>query len=139
IALKARPHAACLVPEKRQELTTEGGLDVVRLYDDLAPYVARLDTAGIRVSLFIEADEQQILAAERIGAPVIELHTGSYAHAAGEAQKFQLLKLRQMADFAAALGLEAHAGHGLTYDNTPDIARILALKELNIGHFLIGE
>ena len=139
IALRHRPHAACLVPERREERTTEGGLDAAGLHNRLAPIVARLGDAGIRVSLFIAPEPRQVEAALRLGAPVIELHTGEYAHASGEAQAAELRRIAEMAALAARNGIEPHAGHGLTYDNVQAIAAIPQLAELNIGHFLIGE
>jgi pyridoxine 5-phosphate synthase len=135
IALKTKPHAACIVPEKRTEITTEGGLDVVRLYSHLEKYVKTLSGAGIRVSLFIDADKAQLDAAKKIGAPVIELHTGAYSH--GQAGEYE--RIVEAARYSAELGLECHAGHGLTFDNVGKIAAIPQLVELNIGHFLIGE
>jgi pyridoxine 5-phosphate synthase len=140
IALKAKPHAACIVPEKREERTTEGGIDVVGHFGRLKPIVAELKSEGIRVSLFIEPDRKQLDAARELGAPVVELHTGAYANAAGEAERERLLKkIHNAAEFGADLGLEIHAGHGLTYDNVKAIAAIPHIRELNIGHFLIGE
>lgn len=143
IALRHRPHAACIVPEKREERTTEGGLDAAGLHNQLAPIVARLADAGIRVSLFIEAEERQLEAAMRLGAPVVEFHTGEYAHAQldgdGEATARELKRIADMAALAAKNGIEPHAGHGLTYDNVQPIAAIPQLAELNIGHYLIGE
>ncbi len=143
IALTHRPHAACIVPEKREERTTEGGLDAAGLHNQLAPIVTRLGDAGIRVSLFIAPDERQLDAALRLGAPVVEFHTGEYAHAAkeigGEAVAVELRRLTDMAALAAKTGIEPHAGHGLTYENVQPIAAIPQLAELNIGHYLIGE
>lgn len=143
IALRYRPHAVCIVPEKREERTTEGGLEVAREENRLAHFIAPLREAGCRVSIFIAADPRQIEAAARIGAPVVELHTGAYcdAHAEGNfAQRdIELEKLRSMAVFAAGLGLEVHAGHGLTYDTVAPVAAFPELIELNIGHFLVGE
>ena len=139
IALRHRPHAACIVPERREERTTEGGLDAAGLHNQLAPIVARLSDAGIRVSLFIAPDPRQIEAAMRLGAPVVELHTGEYAHAEGEGQVAELKRIADMAALAAKNGIEPHAGHGLTYDNVQPIAAIPQLAELNIGHYLIGE
>jgi pyridoxine 5-phosphate synthase len=139
IALRHRPHAACIVPEKREEITTEGGLDADRLYDRLAPLVAELQSVNIRVSLFIEPDPRQIEAALRLGAPVIELHTGRYADLDGEARAGELRRLADAAALAAKNGIEVHAGHGLTYDNVAAIAAIPQVRELNIGHFLVGE
>jgi pyridoxine 5-phosphate synthase len=139
IALRHRPHAACIVPERREERTTEGGLDAAGLHNQLAPVVGRLLDAGIRVSLFIAPDARQIEAAMRLQAPVVELHTGEYAHAEGEAHAAELRRLADMAALAAKNGIEPHAGHGLTYDNVQPVAAIPQLAELNIGHFLIGE
>ena len=139
IALEHRPHAACIVPEKREEVTTEGGLDAAGLHNRLQPVVSRLTDAGIRVSLFIGADERQVEAALRLGAPVVEFHTGDYAHAEGDQVAVELKKIADMAALAAKNGIEPHAGHGLTYDNVQPIAAIPQLAELNIGHYLIGE
>lgn len=139
IALRHRPHAACIVPEKREERTTEGGLEVAGAKDQLRPFVERLTNAGVRVSLFIEPDPRQLDAAKEIGAPVVELHTGAYAEATGAEQERELTRLRDAAAHAHDLGLECHAGHGLTYDNVGPVAAIPAIVELNIGHFLIGE
>ena len=139
IALAHRPHAACIVPEKREERTTEGGLDAAGQLSSLTPIVAALRDAGIRVSLFIEPDPAQIEAAIQLGAPVIEFHTGRYAHLAGAAQAVELQRLSDAAALAAKNGIEAHAGHGLTFDNVIPVAAIPQLRELNIGHFLIGE
>ena len=143
IALLHRPHAACIVPEKREEVTTEGGLDAAGRHERLAPLIAALGAAGIRVSLFIEPDSRQIDAAIRLGAPVIELHTGRYAELGGpedgEARADELRRLAGAAALAAKNGIEVHAGHGLTYDNVGPVAAIPQVKELNIGHFLIGE
>jgi pyridoxine 5-phosphate synthase len=139
IALRHRPHAACIVPERRAERTTEGGLDAAGQHNSLAPIVARLKAAGIRVSLFIAPETAQLDAASRLGAPVVELHTGPYAHAEGEDVAVELARLQAAARYGAALGLEIHAGHGLTFDNVGAVAAIPELAELNIGHFLIGE
>jgi pyridoxine 5-phosphate synthase len=139
IALRHRPHAACIVPEKREERTTEGGIDAAGQHDRLAHLVDRLGEANIRVSLFIEPDPRQIEAAIRLRAPVVELHTGRYAELDGEAQTEELRRLADAAALAAKNGIEIHAGHGLTYDNVGPIAAIPQLRELNIGHFLIGE
>jgi pyridoxine 5-phosphate synthase len=139
IALRHRPHAACLVPEKREERTTEVGLDVRRFRDQLAPYVRRLGEAGIRVSLFIEPDPAQLDAAVALGAPVVELHTGAYCESEGPAQARHLGRIVDAAAHAAAIGLECHAGHGLTFDTVAPVAAISTLAELNIGHFLVGE
>lgn len=143
IALRHRPHAVCIVPEKREERTTEGGLEVAQDENRLAHFIAPLREAGCRVSIFIAADAKQIEAAHRIGAPVIELHTGAYcdAHAEGRfgERDAELERLREMAAYADSLGLEVHAGHGLTYDTVQPIAAMPQVVELNIGHFLIGE
>lgn len=139
IALRIKPHAVCLVPEKREELTTEGGLDIVKLEKQLIPFVQKLQDNGSRVSLFISHSHEQIQAAARIGAKVIELHTGEYAHLIGHAREEERLKLSEGSMLARALGLEVHAGHGLTYDNVAKIAAIPEIVELNIGHFLMGE
>ena len=139
IALKTKPHAACLVPERRQERTTEGGLDAAGQHNHLAYYVDKLGAAGIRVSLFIEPDLRQLEAAIRLGAPVVEFHTGRYAHAEGEARAAELQRIADAAALAVKNGIEPHAGHGLTFDNVPPIAAIPQLAELNIGHFLVGE
>ena len=138
-ALKHKPHAACIVPERREERTTEGGLDAAGQHNRLAPIVSRLADAGIRVSLFIAPEPRQIEAAMKLGAPVVELHTGEYAHAEGEARAVELRRIADMAALAAKNGIEPHAGHGLTYDNVSAIAAIPQLAELNIGHYLIGE
>jgi len=143
IALRHKPHAACIVPEKREERTTEGGLDAAGQHNHLAPIVGRLNDAGIRVSLFIEPDARQIEAAMRLAAPVVELHTGRYAHLGldGDAAgvETELKRIADAAALAAKNGIEAHAGHGLTYENVQPIAAIPQLRELNIGHYLIGE
>ncbi|NIZ15527.1 pyridoxine 5'-phosphate synthase [Phaeobacter sp. HF9A] len=143
IALRHKPHAVCLVPEKREERTTEGGLEVAREENKLAHFIAPLRDAGCRVSIFIAADQKQIEAAHRIGAQVIELHTGAYCdfHAEGDfaARDKELESLREMAAFAHSLGLEVHAGHGLSYETVQPVAAFPEVMELNIGHFLIGE
>ena len=139
IALRHRPHAACIVPERREERTTEGGLDAAGQHNRLAPIVARLSDAGIRVSLFIAPEARQIEAAMKLGAPVVELHTGEYAHAEGEQRAIELKRIADMAALAARNGIEPHAGHGLTYENVQPVAAIPQLAELNIGHYLIGE
>ncbi len=143
IALRHKPHAVCIVPEKREERTTEGGLEVAREENRLAHFIAPLRDAGCRVSIFIAADQKQIEAAHRIGAEVIELHTGAYCdhHAEGNfaARDRELDALQDMATFAHSLGLEVHAGHGLTYATVAPVAAFPEVMELNIGHFLIGE
>jgi pyridoxine 5-phosphate synthase len=143
IALRHRPHAVCIVPEKREERTTEGGLDVARDENRLAHFIAPLAEVGCRVSIFVAADPAQIEAAHRIGAAVVELHTGAYCdfHAEDHAaeREVELARLRDMAAFAQSLGLEVHAGHGLTYETVSPVAGFPEVRELNIGHFLIGE
>ena len=143
IALRHKPHAVCIVPEKREERTTEGGLEVAREENRIAHFIAPLRDAGCRVSIFIAADKRQIEAAHRIGAQVIELHTGAYCdfHAEGNiaARDSELQKLTEMSSLAHSLGLEVHAGHGLTYDTVSPIAQLPEVIELNIGHFIIGE
>ena len=139
IASAVLPHAACLVPERREELTTEGGLDAAGLGSALGKRVEALAAAGIRVSLFIEPDPGQLRAAVALGAPVVELHTGRYCELAGREREAELDRIRSAAELAAELGLECHAGHGLTYDNVGPVAAIETVAELNIGHFLVGE
>ncbi|MGN6154749.1 MAG: pyridoxine 5'-phosphate synthase [Sphingomicrobium sp.] len=139
IALRHRPHAACIVPEKREERTTEGGLDAAGQHDHLAYFVERLGAANIRVSLFIEPTEEQVAAAVSLGAPDVEFHTGRYAHLEGEDRSTELKRIADCAALAAKNGIEPHAGHGLTFDNVQPIAAIPQIAELNIGHFLIGE
>ena len=139
IALRHRPHAACIVPEKREERTTEGGLDAAGQLEQFAPYVDRLKDAGIRVSLFIEPSERQVEAALRLHAPVVEFHTGRYAHVDGEERTTELKRITDCAALAIKNGIEPHAGHGLTFENVVPVAAIPQLVELNIGHFLIGE
>ncbi len=139
IALRHRPHAVCIVPEKREERTTEGGLDAAGQHNRLRHLVNELRRAEIRVSLFIEPDVRQVEATLRLGASVLELHVGRYAELAGEAQTEELRRLSDAAALAAKNGIEVHAGHGLTYDNVAPIAAIPQVKELNIGHFLVGE
>jgi pyridoxine 5-phosphate synthase len=144
IALRHKPHAACLVPEKREERTTEGGLDVVRGHHHLSYYVRELKGAGIRVSLFIEPEREALEAAKSLGAPVVELHTGSYCEAhnlapAGPEVRREIERIRTAAAAAEALGLECHAGHGLSFDTVGPVAAMQTIVELNIGHFLVGE
>lgn len=139
IALRHKPHAVCIVPERREERTTEGGLDAAGLHNILAPMIDKLGEAGCRVSLFIAPEPRQIEAALRLRAPVVELHTGHYCEVEGEARAEELRRIADMAALAAKNGLEPHAGHGLTYDNVEPIAAIPQIAELNIGHFLIGE
>lgn len=139
IALRHRPHAACIVPERREERTTEGGLNAAGQIEALGPIVAALNESGVRVSLFIEPDPAQIEAAIRLKAPVVEFHTGRYAHVTGAARADELRRIADAAALAAKNGIEPHAGHGLTYDNVGPVAAIPQVAELNIGHFLIGE
>jgi pyridoxine 5-phosphate synthase len=139
IALRHHPHAACIVPEKREERTTEGGLDAAGQHSHLAFFCERLRDAGVRVSLFIEPDPAQIEAAIRLGAPVVEFHTGRYAHLEGDDQAVELKRIADAAALAVKNGIEPHAGHGLTFDNVQPIAAIPQIAELNIGHFLVGE
>jgi len=139
IALAHKPHACCLVPEKREEKTTEGGLDVAVGHRLLAPYIRHLVDAGIRVSLFVDPEEVQLAVAKALGAQVVELHTGSYCDAEGAAQAAELDRIRRAADVAARLGLECHAGHGLSFETVKPVAAIPTIVELNIGHFLVGE
>jgi|TARA_B110000211_G_scaffold61484_1_gene69629 pyridoxine 5-phosphate synthase len=143
IALRYVPNAVCIVPEKREERTTEGGLEIAREENKIGDFIAPLREAGCRVSIFIAADQRQIESAARIGAPVIELHTGAYCDANAEGRfedrNIELLRLQKMSNFANSLGLEVHAGHGLTFDCVKPIAVIPQVMELNIGHFLIGE
>ncbi len=143
IALRTKPHACCLVPEKREERTTEGGLDVVRWHDVLKPMITTLAASGSRVSLFIEPDVKAIDAAVSLGAPVVELHTGSYCHAVAdghvEKARHELHRVATAAKHAAAVGIEVHAGHGLTFDCVKAVAALPDIVELNIGHFLVGE
>ena len=143
IALHHRPHSSCLVPERRQEVTTEGGLDVAGQADTLKPFVEKLRRAGIQVSLFIDPEPEQIEASAKVEADAIELHTGTYCRAADAgthaAYRQELQRLQEGAALAAALGLEVHAGHGLNYDNVVPVASIPEIVELNIGHHLVGE
>lgn len=145
IALRHRPNAACIVPEKRDEVTTEGGLDVAGQTEHIASYAARLRDAGIRVSLFVDPEPRQLEAAVAAGAPVVELHTGAYCEAyfedrgEGPASQNELDRVVDAAATAGKLGLECHAGHGLTYDTVGPVAAVPTIVELNIGHFLVGE
>ena len=139
IALRHKPHAACIVPEKREERTTEGGLDVAAGRAHLERYTKALGEAGIRVSFFIEPDPLQLDAARALGAPVVELHTGAYCDVGGEARERELARIVAAAAHARDIGLECHAGHGLTFGTVGPVAAIPTIVELNIGHFLIGE
>ena len=142
-AVRIRPHAACLVPERREERTTEGGLDLAAGHAHLMPAIRELADAGVRVSLFVEPELEAMEAASALGAPAVELHTGTYSEAAvsdePEWVEYEIARLRQAAEFGARLGLEIHAGHGLTVDNVGPVAAIPQVVELNIGHFLVGE
>lgn len=139
IALRHQPHAACIVPEKRQERTTEGGLAVANAEERFEPFVRKLSDSGIKVSLFIEPDIDQINAAVELGATVVELHTGAYCEANGEMQEIMLQRIVSAAAHAEKVGIECHAGHGLTFNTVAAVAAIPTIMELNIGHFLIGE
>lgn len=139
IALQVKPNACCIVPEKRTEVTTEGGLNVIGAVDVLKPYIAKLKDAGIKISLFVDPEEKQIEAASKLHADIVELHTGSYCHSSGAKRDVELKKIITAAKFASDFGLECHAGHGLCFETTPAIAAIENIVELNIGHFLVGE
>ena len=143
IAMRHRPHAACIVPEKREERTTEGGLDAAAGLNHLQRFVSELGAEDIRVSLFIEADRRQLDAAKRLGAPVVELHTGSYCEAwnvdDSDGMQHHLKRIEDAAAYGQSIGLEVHAGHGLTFETVAPIAAIRSIRELNIGHFLVGE
>ncbi len=139
IALKTKPNAVCIVPEKRQEVTTEGGLDVVKNSKILSEMIKKLRAKKIRVSLFIDADEKQIRESKKIGADIVELHTGEFCHQKGNKQKAEFLRIEKSAQLSDSLGLECHAGHGLNYETAKIISKIPQIIELNIGHFLIGE
>lgn len=139
IALKTKPHAACIVPEKRQEVTTEGGLDVIGGFGHLKPVVQKLKKAGIRVSLFVDPAREQISASKDIGADIVELHTGAYCKESGGKKLRLLAQIRAAATYTEAVKIECHAGHGLSFDNVSPVASISQIVELNIGHFLIGE
>lgn len=139
VAVKYRPHATCIVPEKREELTTEGGLDVLGARERLETVIPKLSGAGCRVSLFIDPDERQLDAAKSVGAQVVELHTGTYCEVQGADRAVELQRLQKGAAYAQKIGLECHAGHGLGFDTVSAVAKIPEVVELNIGHFLIGE
>ncbi|PIT38472.1 pyridoxine 5'-phosphate synthase [Snodgrassella alvi] len=138
-ALAVQPADVCIVPEKRQEITTEGGLDVLSQQDKVAEYIQKLTAAGIRVSLFVDADSNQIQACREVAAPVIELHTGAYADAAPQQRRLQLARIEEAAHQASEMGIIVNAGHGLNIHNVAPIAKILAIQELNIGHALIAQ
>ena len=139
IALKTKPHAVCIVPEKRQEVTTEGGLDAVKNEKILATMIKKIRAKKIRVSLFLDANEAQIRCAKKIGADIVELHTGEFCHVTGKKRESELKKIKTCAALCEELNLECHAGHGLNYETAKIIAKIPQIIELNIGHFLIGE
>lgn len=138
-ALAVQPADVCIVPEKRQEITTEGGLDVLSQQDKVAEYIQKLTAAGIRVSLFVDADSNQMQACREVAAPVIELHTGAYADAAPQQRRQQLARIEEAAHQASEMGIIVNAGHGLNIHNVAPIAKILAIQELNIGHALIAQ
>lgn len=139
IALKTKPNAVCIVPEKRQEVTTEGGLDVVKNEKKLREMIKKIKAKKIRVSLFVDPNETQIRKSQEIGADIVEIHTGEFCHKKGEAQKKEFVKIKKCAEICEEIGLECHAGHGLNYDTAKIIAKLPQIAELNIGHFLIGE
>lgn len=139
IALKHKPHACCLVPEKREEVTTEGGLDVAGQQKHLVPFVRQLTEAGIRVSMFIDPERRQLEATASIGAPVAEIHTGAYCDAPENRQQRELARIADAVQYGHSLGMEMHAGHGLGFETVLDIAILPEIRELNIGHFLVGE
>ena len=139
IALSLKPNAVCIVPEKRMEITTEGGLDLISQFDRLKSICDQLNGSGVRVSLFIEPDLRQIETAEKLKVPVIELHTGTYSELAADDKENELKRIQRAVDYANELGIECHAGHGLNFENVEPVASIEKITELNIGHFLIGE
>ncbi len=139
IALDVKPNACCIVPEKREELTTEGGLDVISQLIELKPFIAKLKDAGIRTSLFVDPDKSQLEASAEAGADIVELHTGTYCNVEGELRNEELKRIVDAASYTSKLGLECHAGHGLDFDSTGAIAAIPEMVELNIGHFIIAE
>lgn len=139
IALKTKPHAVCIVPEKRQEVTTEGGLNVVKNEKVLREMIKKIRAKKIRVSLFVDPNEAQIRSAKKIGADIVELHTGEFCHQKGAAQKKEFAKIKNCAELCEELALECHAGHGLNYETAKIISKIPQIRELNIGHFIIGE
>ena len=139
IALQTKPNAVCIVPEKRQEITTEGGLNVVREQEKLAKFIAKIRECEIRVSLFVDPGFEQIECAKKIGADIVELHTGEFCNKTGKERDEEFLKIKKCSELAASLGLECHAGHGLDYETAKKVAEIAEIAELNIGHFIIGE
>ncbi len=139
IALKTKPNAVCIVPEKRKEVTTEGGLDVIKHSKKLQQLIKKIHQKKILVSLFVDADELQIEESKKIGADIVELHTGEFCNQNGRKRNSELLKIKRCAQFADEIGLECHAGHGLNFETAKIISKIPQIKELNIGHFIIGE
>ena len=139
IAIKTKPNAVCIVPEKRQEITTEGGLDLIKNQQNLSRIIKKIRQHKIRVSLFIDADFKQIDMAKKLQADIIELHTGEFCNLVGVAQNHEFAKIKKCVEYASSLGLECHAGHGLNYQTAKKIAKIPQIYELNIGHFIIGE
>lgn len=139
IALKTMPNAVCIVPEKRAEVTTEGGLDVIKYEKTLSAMIKKIRAKKIRVSLFVDANVEQIRCAKKVGADIVEIHTGEYCHKKAQARKAEFLKIKNCAQLCEELGLECHAGHGLDYNSAKEIAKIPQIIELNIGHFIIGE
>lgn len=139
IAIKTKPNAVCIVPEKRQEVTTEGGLDLIKNFSNLQKIITKIKAQNIRISLFINADFKQIDYAKKLNADIIEIHTGEFCHLKGKAQKSELKKIADAVEYATNLSIECHAGHGLNYETTAMIAKIPNIIELNIGHFIIGE
>ena len=139
IAIKTKPHAVCIVPEKRQEITTEGGLDLIKNQQNLAKIIKKIRQHKIRVSLFIDADFKQIDIAKKLQADIIEIHTGEFCNLVGVEQNREFQKIKKCVEYASGLGLECHAGHGLNYQTAKKIAKIPQIYELNIGHFIIGE
>jgi len=139
IALKTKPNAVCIVPEKRQEITTEGGLNVIKHQKILKNIINKIHHKKILVSIFVDADKKQIECAKKVGANIIEIHTGKFCHKKGNARKLEFIKIQECAKYAEKIGLECHAGHGLDYETASEISKIKQIKELNIGHFIIGE
>lgn len=139
IAIKTKPNAVCIVPEKRQEVTTEGGLNVIKNEKSLREMIKKIHAKKIRVSLFVDANEEQIKSAKNTGADIVELHTGDFCYKKGSEQESELIKIKRCAELANNLGLECHAGHGLDYKTAKTISKISQIAELNIGHFIIGE
>jgi pyridoxine 5-phosphate synthase len=139
IAIKTKPHAVCIVPEKRQEITTEGGLDLIKNFKNLQKCINEIKKHQIKISLFIDANHQQIDMAKKLQADIIEIHTGEFCRLSGAEKKHEFLRIKTAVEYATKLGLECHAGHGLNYKTAKEIAKIPEIYELNIGHFIIGE